>query len=111
MSRKLVLGLIVVAAAAVPVSLTVGSVSRGHRIYRYQIHYDHFPDSDRPLADWLTTCPGVTQVVADHDSTWLYLAVHTYKRYPSPDVFAACARFGYRGQGNSRGASVVRPLW
>jgi hypothetical protein len=110
MARKLVFGLIVVAAATVPVSLTAVSVSRGHRIYHYQIRYDHFPKSDRPLADWLTTCPGVAQVDADHDSTWLYLTVHTYKRYPSPDVFAACAQFGYRGQGNSR-ASVVRPLW
>ncbi len=110
MSRWVLLGLVVLAVVALPVGLTALSVSRGHRVSQYQIRYDTFPESDRPLADWLRAQPGVAKVEARHDAAWLYLAVHTYKRYPSPDVFAACARFGYEGQGGSR-ASVVRPLW
>lgn len=110
MSRRAVIVLVVVLLAAVPVGLAALSVSRGHRIYHYQVRYDHFPPSDRPLTDWLATQPGVARVEASHDSIWLYLTIHTYHRFPSPDVFAACERFGYRGQGNSQ-ASVVRPLW
>jgi hypothetical protein len=110
MSRKVALGLLVVAIAAVPVMMTVASVARGHRIYRYRIRYDTFPASNTPLVVWLTNQPGVAQVDAHHDATWLYLTVHTYKRFPSPDVFAACEQFGYKGQGGSD-AAVVRPLW
>ena len=111
MARKVLFGLMLVAAAAVPTALVAVSVARGHRIYRYQVRYDRFPASDRPLVDWLKTQDGVAEVEVRHDATWLYLTVHTYQRYPSPDVFAACERFGYRGQGSSAGASVVHPLW
>ena len=110
MSRKLGVILIIAAITAIPVLFATLSVARGHRIYHYQIRYDIFPQSDTPLVAWLQRQPGVDRVEARHDSIWLYLTVHTYKRFPSPDVFAACEQHGYRGQGASK-AAVIRPLW